>query len=181
MELIKQNWTQKDFSDFLEFEKSLIENPTDCEWEQRIVNTKLNCVGRTSTKAKKIANQIKKGKDKTKLEELSKKYLSSEKPFVRRVGVNIYFALIEDQTYLDKTFEMLNSLKNETEYYVNMSGAWLLSECYTKHRDKTLNFFKTHNTNAFIINKGISKCRDSFRVSKDDKEMLIQFKVKEKK
>ena len=32
--------------------------------------------------------------------------------------------------------------------------------------------------NDFVINKTISKCRDSFRVSAEDKEMLLGFKRK---
>lgn len=115
--------------------------------------------------------------DKTKLVELSKKYLKSHKPFVRRTGVNIWFALIKDDSYFEMVFNMLNSLKNEEDYYVQMSGAWLLSVCMVYNREKTLKFFELNNTNKFIINKAISKCRDSFRVSKQDKEFLLKYKI----
>lgn len=117
-----------------------------------------------------------KRKEKAELYILSKEFLTSDKPFVRRTGLNIYFKLISDEYYVDKVFEILDSLKNETEYYVNMCAAWLLCDCFVKSRNKTLEYFKKNKTNSFIINKGISKCRDSFRVSKEDKELLLNYK-----
>ena len=59
-----------------------------------------------------------------------------------------------------------------------MSNAWLLCEFMIKQRDKTLHYLKSNNLNKFTINKAISKCRDSFRVSKEDKELLLKYKVK---
>ena len=233
MELIKTTWKISDIKEFCEFEKTLKGTEKDCIWEQKIVNTNLECFGRTSQKAKDIVKDLKKGnyvefiqnlkvtnmleslivahliskiKDfetfkiclsnyvetidnwascdtlnfsKQNYEELyslAKEFLKSEKTFIRRVGVDIYFELIKDEKYLKKAFELLNSLKDETEYYVNMCAAWLLSVCFVKYREETLKFFENNQTNSFIINKGISKCRDSFRVNKEDKEFLLRFK-----
>lgn len=107
---------------------------------------------------------------------LAKKYLANQKTFVRRVGVRIYFELIKDEKYLADCFKMLNNLKAEQEYYVNMCAAWLLCECFIKHRNQTLKFFEENQTNSFIINRAISKCRDSFRVSVEDKKNLLKYK-----
>lgn len=102
--------------------------------------------------------------------------IKSPKPFVKRIGLNIIMKLINFEKYLDRIFAVLNSFKTETEYYVNMMIAWIVCECFTKHRDKTFAFLKTHNLNKFTINKAISKCRDSFRVTKEDKETLLMYK-----
>lgn len=107
--------------------------------------------------------------------EISKEYIKSPKPFVRRVGITILFKLIEDK-YISEIFKILNSFENETEYYVNMVNAWLVAECFTKKRDETLEFLETNKLNKFTVNKAISKCRDSFRISKEDKEMLLCFR-----
>ena len=72
-----------------------------------------------------------------KLLELSERLLKSDAPFTRRVGVNVYFEIIKHPEYFDKAFEMLDGLNGEKEYYVNMSGAWLLSFCFIKNREKT--------------------------------------------
>ena len=83
-----------------------------------------------------------------------------------------------DLEYLDEIFNILNDFYNEEHYYVNMINSWLLCECFIKHRDETVKFLKTHKLNKFTINKAIQKCRDSYRVSIEDKEMLLKYKVK---
>ena len=54
--------------------------------------------------------------------------------------------------------------------------SWLVCELFIKQREKTIEFLKINKLNPFQINKAISKCRDSFRVSKEDKENLLEFR-----
>lgn len=108
--------------------------------------------------------------------QLAIKYVSNKKPFIRRVGLNILFKLINNNHYLNQIYRVMNSLYNETDYYVNMMNAWLFCECFIKRREETIKFLKTHQLNKFTINKGISKCHDSYRVSKEDKEMLNKYR-----
>lgn len=110
--------------------------------------------------------------------ELALEYTNSDKPFTRRVGFVILFNFIDNDEYIDKIFSIMNGFYNENHYYVNMINAWLFCECFIKRRDKTIEFLKNHKLNKFTINKGISKCRDSFRVSDTDKEMLLKYRVK---
>lgn len=117
-----------------------------------------------------------KEENKQKYFELSKELTKSKKPFVRRIGITILFKFIDDNKYINQIFDILNSFQNETEYYVNMVNAWLVAECFAKQREKTLAFLETNKLNQFTINKAISKCRDSFRVSPEDKEMLKSFR-----
>lgn len=107
---------------------------------------------------------------------LAKKYLKSEKSFVRRVGFKIFFEFLNNGYYVDKILEILNEFYLEEEYYVNMIISWLVCELFIKQREKTIKFLKTNKLNPFQINKAISKCRDSFRVSKKDKEWLLNFR-----
>lgn len=102
--------------------------------------------------------------------------LKSDKPFVKRIGLNIIMKLVNFKEYLPQVFNILNSFKKEEHYYVNMMVAWIVCECFTKHRDETLEFLKNHNLNKFTINKAISKCHDSFRISSEDKQLLKSFK-----
>ena len=45
-----------------------------------------------------------------------------------------------------------------------------------KNSDKMVEYLNHHHLNDFTVNKAISKCRDSFRVSSKDKEMLLKYK-----
>ena len=108
---------------------------------------------------------------------LSKEYIQSELPFVRRIGMLILFKFIDKDEYLNEIYSMLNQFEDEKEYYVNMVNAWLICELFIKRKDKTLEFLENNRLNTFTINKAISKCRDSFRVSDVDKELLLKFKI----
>lgn len=105
-------------------------------------------------------------------------YIDSDKPFVRRIGLSILFNYIDNDEYINKIFEILDRFTNEEHYYVNMMNSWLLCECFIKQRDKTLKYLENNKLNKFTINKGIQKCRESRRVTEEDKEMLLRFKVK---
>jgi len=105
-------------------------------------------------------------------------YVNNDKPFIKRIGLNILFNFIDNNNYINKIFEILDKFQDEEHYYVNMMNAWLLSECFIKQREKTLEYFKHNKLNKFTINKGIQKCRESRRVSIEDKDMLLKYKIK---
>lgn len=108
---------------------------------------------------------------------LSLELLNSTFTFSRRMGIILWFEMIKFQTDLDKIFDIIPTLKGEQEYYVNMALAWFIAECFIKARDKTLDLLSSKVLNQFVTNKAISKCRDSFRVSKIDKEMLLTLRI----
>ena len=117
-----------------------------------------------------------KGKEEDYLK-LSKEYLKNKHPFFRRIGVRILFNYTKESD-LTAIFRIVDSLYNEKEYYVNMAVAWLMCEIVIKNREQAFKYLKKHNLNKFTINKTISKCRDSFRVSKEDKEELLKYRIK---
>lgn len=108
---------------------------------------------------------------------LAKEYSKSELPFVRRIASIILFRFINRDEYINKIYDMLNRFTYEKDYYVNMANAWLICELFIKRREDTVAFLKNNKLNKFTVNKAVSKCRDSFRVSNEDKEFLLKFKV----
>jgi len=107
---------------------------------------------------------------------LSKEFIKSKKTFVRRIGIDILFSLLKTDKYLKDIYEILDSFYNEKEYYVNMVNAWLLCEMMIKYRNQTIEYLDNSHLNEFTINKCVQKCRDSFRISVKDKEMLLKYK-----
>lgn len=116
-------------------------------------------------------------RDKEKLFALSREFIKSPKTFVRRIGVDMLFAYTDNAEYNDRVYDVLKSLKSDAEYYVNMCVAWLVAEYVVKQRDFGIKVLNDKILNAFTANKAISKCRDSYRVSDEDKEFLLKFKV----
>ncbi len=103
--------------------------------------------------------------------ELGKDYLYRPLTFERRIGLRIMFSFIDDE-HIDYIFFTAVRLREEKEYYVNMCLAWLLAECVVKSRDKTMTFLESAELSEFVLRKTVSKCRDSYRVSEEDKTAL---------
>ena len=83
---------------------------------------------------------------------------------------------LEDD-YIDQILDMCGQVKNDA-YYVKMALAWLLSFAFMKFKEKTYILFEKRTLSKFVQNKAICKCRDSFQVEKQDKENLINFRIK---
>ena len=98
------------------------------------------------------------------------KCFSSEE-FISRFGITILMNNYLDKKFLNQIFEMCELVKNDA-YYVKMAKAWLVSFCFMKYRNETLNFLNKNSLDKFTHNKAISKCRDSYQVSSEDKELL---------
>lgn len=109
---------------------------------------------------------------------LAIQYTLDPKPFTRRIGLKIMFSYLNNEKFIKQVFETLNSFYDEKEYYVNMILSWLFCELFIKQRTITLKYLNSkHKLNSFVLNHGIQKCRDSFRVSKEDKDMLLSYKA----
>lgn len=104
-------------------------------------------------------------------------YLKSSEEFRVRVGLIVFLSFYVEEEYLEKIFSLLDKITLD-KYYVNMGIAWLLCECFTKYRDNTLEYLLKSKINTFTFNKTISKIRDSYRVSKEDKEFLNSLRRK---
>lgn len=104
-------------------------------------------------------------------------YLKSKEEFRIRVGLIVFLSFYVGDEYLEKIFALIDQITLD-KYYVNMGIAWLLCECFTKYKDITLNYLLKSKVNTFTFNKTISKIRDSYRVSKEDKEYLTTLKRK---
>lgn len=103
--------------------------------------------------------------------------LSSQQEFTLRFAVCMLMDYYVDDGYIDYTLEKINGITNR-DYYVMMARAWALSVCFVKQRNKTIELFSRFTLDAVTQNKAIQKCRESYRVSKEDKELLLKYKIK---
>ena len=75
--------------------------------------------------------------------------------------------------YCNYIFQKLST--NYEGYYVKMAQAWLVSFLYLKYPERTKEFL-SNCTDKFLVNKSISKIRDSLRVSEINKKELLAYK-----
>ena len=99
----------------------------------------------------------------------------NDEEYISRTGLIMILNYFISQENLSTIFETLNKIKSD-KFYINMAEAWLLCEMYIKFPTETKSFLKTNNLNKFTQNKAISKIRDSYRVSKIEKDLLNNLK-----
>ena len=99
----------------------------------------------------------------------------SDKEFISRIGLIIILSHFVSEKNLDTIFEVLNKIKSDL-FYINMAEAWLICELYINYPKETIKFIKKNKLNKFTQNKAISKIHDSYRVSKEEKEVLKSYR-----
>lgn len=78
--------------------------------------------------------------------------------------------------YREAGLSLLGKAKSES-YYVQMAQAWAVSVFYVKFPRETLALLQSKTLPPFVQNKGIQKIRESYRVSKEEKERLLSYKT----
>ncbi len=104
-------------------------------------------------------------------------YFKSKKEYEIRFAVVMLLDHYVKEEYIDKIFKVIDNITNE-EYYVEMGVAWLVAEMYIKFPKQTMKYLKNNKLNKFTFNKALQKIRESYRVSKEEKEILNKMKRK---
>lgn len=99
----------------------------------------------------------------------------SDNEFLARVGYVMFLDHYLDDDHINDIIHL--SMIPSEYYYVNMAIAWLLSCCFIEYKDFVLDLLKSNVLSPFVQNKTISKIRDSYKVSKEDKELIKSFKI----
>ncbi len=101
--------------------------------------------------------------------------LQNDNEWHKRVGYVILLTYYINDDYLNKIYELCDANQKDS-YYVKMAIAWLISICYIKYPDETLNYLKHNQLDNWTHNKAIQKIRESNRVPKSDKEKILKYK-----
>ena len=120
-----------------------------------------------------------------------KKWMERGGEFQMRFALVSFMQYFINDTYIDQMLDIfsgkssafacgLERSKNEngeSPYYIRMAQAWALSVCFVKYREKTWKLFAQQSMDPWVQNKAIQKCRESYRVTPEDKELLKQWKM----
>jgi 3-methyladenine DNA glycosylase AlkD len=103
-------------------------------------------------------------------------YLSSENEFEIRFAVVILLQKYVNDEYIHSTLKALENTSSD-KYYVKMAVAWALSVCFVKFPESTTELFSEYKLDKWVQNKAIQKCRESLRVTPEQKKELLKFKM----
>lgn len=108
------------------------------------------------------------------------KMTESKIKFVCRYGIVNLLSSYLDDGHIDAVFAALKNIGLWGEYYVDMAVAWLVATAMAKCRNKTVDYMQGEARqvlNKFSYNKALQKMRESFRVSKEDKQWTYSLKI----
>lgn len=105
-------------------------------------------------------------------------YLKSENEFEVRFAVIMMLDNFIIDEYVDKVISELDQIKNDG-YYAKMAVAWTMAEIGIKYNETAMKYLKgNNNLDRFTYNKTLQKMRESYRISKEQKEELQKMKRK---
>ena len=96
--------------------------------------------------------------------------------FYARFVLVMFLGHFVEPDYILRGLGAIEAITQE-QYYVRMAAAWAVSVCYVKFPGETLPLLQRRTLPKFTQNKSIQKIRESYRVPKEDKDMLLQYKL----
>lgn len=107
--------------------------------------------------------------------EYLKTYQNNSEEFELRFMIVSILSHFVDEKHIDEILELCGKIHHDG-YYVKMGVAWTLQVCYVKFPEQTKRLLENNQMDDFTHNKAIQKIRESYRVSRTEKEMLSQLK-----
>ena len=101
--------------------------------------------------------------------------LNSE--FQTRTSIVVFMNYYLCDNYIDRVLNIVSNIRTDY-YYINMSISWLLSVAIINYQDKVIDILKSKKLSKFVQNKTISKIQDSYRVSKEIKDLVKLYRIK---
>ena len=115
-----------------------------------------------------------------------KKYLTAQKclewmnsahPYTVRFGIEMLMKFFLDEKFSPEYLDLVASVKSE-HYYVKMMIAWYFATALSKQYESTIPIFNDKLLPVWEHNKAIQKAVESLRITKDQKELLKNLKIK---
>ena len=116
---------------------------------------------------------------KTNYEKLLEKiyqWINSDSVYTVRFAIGMLMRYFLDEKFETKYLDLVASINSE-EYYINMMRAWFFATALAKQYEQTFPYIKNYSLDKWTHNKTIQKAKESFRISKEQKEELKKFRV----
>lgn len=103
------------------------------------------------------------------------KWADSKETYRVRFAIGQLMALYLDDDFKEEYLEIPSKIISD-EYYINMMIAWYFATALAKKWDKAIKYLEKKTLPLWVHNKTISKARESFRITPEQKEYLKSLK-----
>ena len=97
--------------------------------------------------------------------------------FQTRTSIVVFMNYYLCDNYIDRVLNIVSNIRTDY-YYINMAISWLLSVAIINYQDKVIDILKSKKLSKFVQNKTINKIQDSYRVSKEIKDLVKLYRIK---
>lgn len=101
---------------------------------------------------------------------------ASEEEYKARFAAVMQLSHFVDAVHLEEGLGLLGQVRHPG-YYAKMAVAWALSVWFVKFPQETESLLAQRAFDPWVQNKAIQKVRESRRVSKEDKDRLLSYKL----
>lgn len=105
-------------------------------------------------------------------------WLSSDKPYTVRFGIGLLHSFFLDENFSPEFLDIVSKIRSD-EYYVNMMIAWYFQTALVKQYSFAISYITEKKLPKWVHNKTIRKAIESLRITKEDKEYLKTFVIKD--
>ena len=103
-------------------------------------------------------------------------WINSDSVYTVRFAIGMLMRYFLDEKFETKYLDLVASINSE-EYYINMMRAWFFATALAKQYEQTFPYIKNYSLDKWTHNKTIQKAKESFRVTKVQKEELKKYSV----
>ena len=103
-------------------------------------------------------------------------WIDSPKTYTCRFGMEMLMTHFLDEDFRVEYLEIPAAVHSE-EYYVNMMIAWFYATALAKQWDAAVGYIEKKCLDPWTHNKTIQKARESYRITREQKEYLKTLKV----
>lgn len=104
------------------------------------------------------------------------KWIKAEDEYAIRFGIEMLMSHYLDEDFKPEYLYLAASVKSD-KYYINMMTAWYFATALAKQWEDAVKILTGHLLDPWVHNKTIQKAKESYRITKEQKEYLETLKV----
>ena len=105
-------------------------------------------------------------------------WVNSGETYTARFGLKMLMSHFLDEGFKKEYLDLAAGAEGE-DYYLKMMVAWFFATALAKQWEETVSYIENYSLEEWVHNKTISKARESYRISREQKEYLNKFKIKD--
>ena len=103
------------------------------------------------------------------------KWIASKHTYTIRFGICMLMRYFLDENFRPEYLQQVASIQSE-EYYIRMMQAWFFATALAKQWDAALPYIEQNRLQPWTHNKAIQKAIESYRITREQKELLKTFR-----